>query len=279
MLADDFVIHFVVQGFGREDKIVKTATPLVQPFLPPEISKRSDVSQGECEAKEIFVAHIRDRIAAIFEGHSAAIPVISRLGRSELQLPQLCVETDAGGGAEPTAREVSVAESGAELLESASRNCGRSGKRSALPDGRNRRSRRELLWNLQECVSCAEGEWPEIVVDQKRTGIDAAELKVVIQVPLSVGMAAGIDAQPRNNGREMARFGREGDAREIFGGSENIALPGNQRTAKIGVEEVFLGEFPGDDLAHIRGGCAGWIIEICQMSPGDELFRGRRPYG
>ena len=53
------------------------------------------------------------------------------------------------------------------------------------------------LRNLQERVAAADREWSHVVVDQQRAGIDAAELKVVVEIPFGVGVAAGGHAQAR----------------------------------------------------------------------------------
>src|SRR5208283_5693046 len=90
---------------------------LIQPFLPPEVSERSDVRQREGEAEEIFVAHVGDGVAAIFEGHAAAIPVIGGLCGGELKLFDFRVKAKAAGGAEPGTGESAIAEGDTELLE------------------------------------------------------------------------------------------------------------------------------------------------------------------
>src|SRR5271165_2212625 len=57
---------------------------LVESFLPPQVAKRSDVGQSEGEAEQILVAHIGNRVAAILESQSAAIPVVGGLCRGKL---------------------------------------------------------------------------------------------------------------------------------------------------------------------------------------------------
>ena len=76
---------------------------LIEPFLMPQVAKRTDIRQAEREAEQILVAHIGDGVAAIFQRHPAAIPVVGGLGGRELELSRLRIDAEAAGGTEPTA--------------------------------------------------------------------------------------------------------------------------------------------------------------------------------
>ena len=103
------------------------------------------------------------------------------------------------GGAESAAHEAAIAQSHAKLLEFAGGlRGGRSrGRALALTLARSCGGGRGLR-NLQEGVAAADGEWPHVVVDQQRAGVDAAQLKVVVEIPFGVGAAAGGDAHARH---------------------------------------------------------------------------------
>src|SRR5580698_3127424 len=72
----------------------------------------------------------------------------------------------------------------------------------------------------------------------------------------------------------MPRFGGEGDAGQVFGSGEDVALSGDQRSAEGGIEEIFLGDFPGGDLADFRTRKARLAVEGVEALPGNGLFGG-----
>src|ERR1039457_799056 len=57
---------------------------LVQPFLPSQISERTDVRESEDEAEQILIAYVGDGIAAVLQRHTTAIPVVGSLPSREL---------------------------------------------------------------------------------------------------------------------------------------------------------------------------------------------------
>ena len=90
---------------------------LIQPVLAAQAAQAPDIGQSESEEKNIVVGHIRHLVAAVFRGHTAAVPVISGLGADELQLVGDGVITEAGRPAESALGELAIAERRAELVE------------------------------------------------------------------------------------------------------------------------------------------------------------------
>ncbi len=128
--------------------------------------------------------------------------------------------------------------------------------------------------NLQERVAAADGEGSEIVVHQQRAGIDAAQLKVVVEVPLGVGVAAGGDPQARDQRRKMPRLGDEGDAGQIFCGGEDVALSGDQRSAEGRDRGNISAQTSQVATSRTSGaGNAGLVLQIADALPGNGLFR------
>ena len=90
---------------------------LVEPLLAAQIAKGHDIGQAEGEPKEILIAYVCNCVPSIFQGNAATIPVVSRLGCSELQLPCLGINSEAGRRTKATPRQTPIAESNAKLLE------------------------------------------------------------------------------------------------------------------------------------------------------------------
>src|SRR5579863_406688 len=82
---------------------------LVQALLPAQIAEGADVGEREAHTEKIFIPHVGDGVTAIFDRHSAAIPVVSGLGGGELQLFDLVVEAEAAGYAQSAPVETSIA--------------------------------------------------------------------------------------------------------------------------------------------------------------------------
>ena len=137
-------------------------------------------------------------------------------------------------------------------------------------------------------VAAADGEFSEVVVDQQRARIDAAQLKVVIEIPLRVGVGAGCNPQARDQRRKMPCLSYKSDARQVFRAGEHVAASRNQRAAKRRIEKIFLRNLPGRDLLCFRTLSAGLILNslvtqfvvaqvICAL-PGDNLLRCGRAH-
>src|SRR5579859_44268 len=185
----------------------------VQAFLSPQVSERTDVGQSEREAEKILIPHVGNCVAAVLERNSATIPVIGRLAASELQLPEFGIKANAASRTESPARKAAITQRNAKLLKLA-RDLARVRDRSALALAQAWR-RCIGLRNLQKGVPAAESEWPEIVVHQQRAGIGPTQLEVVVHIPFCISMAAGIDAQARNQRGQMARLGDECNASQV----------------------------------------------------------------
>src|SRR5271163_3291514 len=98
---------------------------LIQPFLPLEITERTNVRQRKRVAIFILVAHRSQRKAPVFHGQAATVPVVTRLHRRILQQSQVRVNTEAGGGTQSAFVELSIAQQYAKLVELASACAGR----------------------------------------------------------------------------------------------------------------------------------------------------------
>src|ERR1700722_18484596 len=102
-------------------------------------------------------------------------------------------------------------------------------------------------------VASADGELAVMIVDQRHAGGDLVGLDVVIQIPLGVGARAGFDAKAGNDGSEAALRIKKGNASEIGGGGKDISLAGQQCAAEGGIEEIFLTDFPTQNLSGAGG--------------------------
>ena len=72
---------------------------------------------------------------------------------------------------------------------------------------------------------------------------------VVVEVPLDVHLLRGAHAQARQDGRDVARAGEEGDARIVERGIQHGARAGGDGAAEGRIEEVLLRDAPADPLA------------------------------
>src|SRR5262249_39105014 len=84
----------------------------------------------------------------------------------------------------------------------------------------------------------------------------AALLGVIVELPLQVTVAAGANAETRDDGRKPARVGHESDAGKTGGGGKHGARAVEGRAAEFGIGEKFHLDFPGDKLIG-AGGNAG----------------------
>ena len=64
--------------------------------------------------------------------------------------------------------------------------------------------REGLACRLQEGVAAPEGKGAHAIVEDRRTGINAALLNVIIQVPLNVCASVGLNSQAGDQRREAA---------------------------------------------------------------------------
>src|SRR3954467_12409616 len=69
-------------------------------------------------------------------------------------------------------------------------------------------------------------------------------------MPLDVGIFGGTNTKAGNQRREPARFREKSDAGEFGSGRKHVSLSWYQGAAEILVEEVFLNQLPGNNLAH-----------------------------
>src|SRR5580693_8465553 len=145
---------------------------LIQPLLRTHAAETADVGQSKGEAEQVFGGHVGNRVAAIFHGHAAAIPVVCGLYADELQRPVVCVKAKTAGGTETALDGSSISQRGAKLIEMGS--LSRTRSQACLPG------------DLQDGIAAADGHLADVVVRQQGAGIDAIILEVVIQIPLRV---------------------------------------------------------------------------------------------
>ena len=89
----------------------------IEPLLLPQATEAANVCQSEGEAEPVFVTHIGDSIASIFQCHAAAIPVVSGLRADELQLLGLRVKTKTAGATEAALVRPAISQGHAKLVE------------------------------------------------------------------------------------------------------------------------------------------------------------------
>src|SRR3974390_322122 len=96
--------------------------------------------------------------------------------------------------------------------------------------------------------------------------------RVVVQIPLKVERTVS-QKQTGNNGRGVARLAEKCNSREVNRTVKYISLIGFQGTAKRGIEEVLLGDRPGDELASRT-----ILVVACRLVGRLQVFRvgGRR---
>ena len=148
-------------------------------------------------------AHRGERKPAIFNVHTAAIPVICEFGRTVLELIQPCVESKIDRPAEPTLVRAAIPEDRAELIE-------------LLRDWGRARSG-DLSRCVQQRVARADREQSEVVIKQYGAGIHASGPKVIIRVPLDVAARVQRNPQAGNQWREPALISEKCDSGQVHG--------------------------------------------------------------
>ena len=141
-----------------------------QAFGAAQISKGSDVSEGEGEAELIFVTDRTERKPTIFDVHTTTIPIIGNLGRTILQLVEVSVKTDIHSAAETEFPGAAVAEDGAKLAELLRR----------VEDA----SAGADIRDVQKSVACTHGKQSEMAVEKRSAGVYSASGKIIVEVPL-----------------------------------------------------------------------------------------------
>src|SRR5258708_36886930 len=90
---------------------------LKQPLCPSQVSESTNVGQREGKAELIFVAYRSQSEAAVFDVHSAAVPVVGQLPRTVLDLVQVCIKTQIYRAAESPFVGAAITEDSAELIK------------------------------------------------------------------------------------------------------------------------------------------------------------------
>ena len=116
---------------SQHDQLVGSASTAVP--ASARLPNEPILARREGEAEQIFIAHVGDGIAAVFESHAAAIPVVGGLRGCELQLVGLGVEAKTAGGAESAAGQRAITQRYAELLKLAGGLVGRGRAGAARP--------------------------------------------------------------------------------------------------------------------------------------------------
>ena len=71
---------------------------------------------------------------------------------------------------------------------------------------------------------------------------------IEIDDELRVEMFARLDAQVTDDGRKLVGHTGKGKRSKRVRGLKHVALTGNQSAAKIGIEEIFLGQLPAEEF-------------------------------
>src|SRR6266568_2607352 len=90
-----------------------------------------------------------------------------------------------------------------------------------------------------------------VVIGKDVAGFDPACARVVVQVPLHVGVFASVRLEARDCWRDIAGALEECDACEIECGRQHVSLASCQSAAKIRFKEAFLGNGPGHPFTRI----------------------------
>src|SRR5581483_3462451 len=83
-------------------------------------------------------------------------------------------------------------------------------------------------------VRSGESDLSEMKIEDRRTGIDAARQKVVIEVPPAFDVRRGRDSQPGNQRGQVPRAGKKRDGGKVCCGLEHIATSGYYGSPKRG---------------------------------------------
>src|SRR5262249_46807133 len=154
----------------------------VEPLLLADVPDRPNVGKREIEAILVFIANRSERKPPILDADSATIPVVRGLYGRVLQKPDVDVIAHAGRSAEAALIGMAVAEQHAKLVELS----------------RRARGAREVRGCANIGVPSAESEQAKPVIEQCSARIHSARLKIVVQIPLGIGIVRGLHAQSRN---------------------------------------------------------------------------------
>ena len=247
-------------------------------FCAAEIAGGADVGEGEVEAVAGLIVNGAEVELSVLEGYAAAVPVVAGLDGGVLEergedggvgggdagdgrgaggaVETFEVEAGVGGDGEAGFTGVAVADEVAELVEVADGG-GDAGDGGGVGGGDAFCV--EAAGGVKAGVAESGEEVALMEVDVDVGGGELAGTGVEVEVPLDVCEGAGADAKTRDERRDVARLGEEGYARELEGGGEDVAAAIDDGAAEVGIEEVFLGEAPGDELFGVAVvGSGGW---------------------
>jgi hypothetical protein len=211
-------------------------------FLTAEITEGADVGDDEGGGEAILGADLAEVDTAVFEGEAAAVAVVADLHELALQGLVGEVVADSGSEIEAFARQVAVAEEGADLVGERLR------KRHKI---RRRHGRKVGLHGIVVEAEIGDGREKFAVgfYFQKRAdGDEALDLRIVLKDLLDVVEASGGDFEIADDRRPVARAKSEserGDGVKCF---ENVALAVEDRAAERGIEIMLLENAPGEEL-------------------------------
>ena len=167
-------------------------------FLAAEITEAADVGDDEGGGEAILGAHLAEVDTAVFEGEAAAVAVVADL--HELALEGLIGEVvaDSGSEIESLARQVAVAEEGADLVGERLR------KRHKI---RRRHGGKVGLHRIFVEAEVGDGgeKFPVGLYFQKRADSDEAlDLSIVLKDLLDVVATSGRDPEIAYDRRPIA---------------------------------------------------------------------------
>ena len=108
------------------------------------------------------------------------------------------------------------------------------------------------------------------------SGPERGGAKIIVEVPLNIGLLRGAHAQAGDQRRKIARRGEEGDSREVQGRLQDAARTGRDSAAEGLIEEVFLRHTPTNpfSIAAARFGGMGSADSFAGILDGVGVFAG-----
>jgi len=232
-------------GDDQQKKRDTRRQALEDAFLAAEITEGADVGNDEGGGKAVLCADLAEVDAAIFEGEAAAAAIVADL--HELVLQGLVGEVVANPRSEieTPARQVSVAEQGANLV------------REGLLKGHKSKWRRHRKIGFDGIVIQAEmGDGGEefavgLYFEERADGDEALDLRIVLENLFEIVKAARCDPKIADDGGPVARTEGESKGRNRVEGQEHIALAIRDGAAEGGVEVMLLKNAPGEKLLRL----------------------------
>src|ERR1700722_17337003 len=213
--------------------------------LAAEIAEGSDVGNDEGGGETIFCADLAEVNAAVLKSEATAVSVVADLHELALQGVVGEIVAYAGGEVESFARQVAVAEEGADLVGE--------GLLEGDEAGRWRKGGIAFDGIVVEAEVGDGGEKFTVRFDfQERANRDETlDLRFVLEDLLQVVETAGGDLEIADDRRPVAWTESEGEWRDGVEGFEHISLAVRDSAAERRIEIVLLKNAPGEELLRL----------------------------